>query len=71
MVGDAGIAAFFSAGQAEKREEVRGGDTCPLVEADLKIEGFLSVDGELDLAIKDLGKGSRGIVAISLGTRVS
>ena len=33
-----------------------------LVEADLKMDGFLSVDGELDLAIKELRKGAKGIV---------
>ena len=60
MVGDAAIAAFFSEDKPKKREEVRRRMQA-LVEADLKIDGFLSVDGELDLAIKELSKGSKGI----------
>lgn len=60
MVGDAAIAAFFSEDKPKKREEARR-RMQSLVEADLKIDGFLSVDGELDLAIKELSKGSKGI----------
>jgi hypothetical protein len=61
MVGDAVIAAFFSEDKPKKREEVRR-RMQSLVEADLKIDGFLSVDSELDLAIKELSNGSKGIV---------
>ena len=61
MVGDAAIAAFFSEDKPKKREEVRRRMES-LVEADLKRDGLLSVDGEPDLAIKELRKGSKGIV---------
>ena len=33
-----------------------------LVEADLKKQGFISVDGEVDRAIQELRKGTKGIV---------
>ena len=61
MVGDAAIAAFFSAEKPKQREEVRR-RMQSLVEADLKKEGFIAVDGEVDSAIKKLRKGSKGIV---------
>jgi hypothetical protein len=69
MVGDAAIAAFFSEDKPKKREEARR-RMQSLVEADLKMDGFLSVDSELDLAIKELSKGSKGIVPVSLGTGI-
>jgi N-6 DNA Methylase len=61
MMGDATIAAFFSGDRPKKREEVRRGMQS-LVEADLKKDGFISVDGELDSAIKTLRTGIKGIV---------
>lgn len=61
MIGDAAIAAFFSAEKPKQREETRRRVLASL-EADLKREGFISVDGEADSAIKELHKGSKGIV---------
>jgi hypothetical protein len=61
MVGDAAIAAFFAADKPKKREEVRLRMQA-LVETDLKAAGFLPLDGEVDLAIKELRRGSKGIV---------
>ena len=54
------IAAFFSEDKPKKREEVRRRMQA-LVEADLKIHGFLSLDSELDLAIRELSRGNKGI----------
>ena len=61
MVGDAAIAAFFSAEKPKQREEVRRRMQA-LVEADLKKDGFIQVGGEVESAIKELQKGSKGIV---------
>jgi len=61
MIGDAVIAAFFEGDKPKQREEVRR-RMQSLVESDLKTRGFLPIDGELDLAIKKLNKGSKGIV---------
>ena len=40
------------------------------IEADLKKQGFISADGEVDRAIQTLRKGPKGSHAISLGTRI-
>src|SRR3984957_18751471 len=61
MIGDAAVAAFFSAEKPKEREEVRR-RLLASVEADLKREGCIQVDGEVDSAIKKLHKGSKGIV---------
>lgn len=60
MVGDAAIAAFFLADKPKQREEKRR-QMQALVESDLKKQGFISVDGEVDRAIQALHKGSKGI----------
>lgn len=60
MVGDAAIAAFFGGDKPKKREETRR-RVQSLVEADLKKEGFIAVDGEVDAAIKRLRNGNKGI----------
>ena len=60
MVGDAAIGAFFAADKPKAREEARRRMQA-LVEADLKREGFIAVDGKVDLAIQELRKGSKGI----------
>ncbi|MFY9647194.1 MAG: DNA methyltransferase [Terriglobales bacterium] len=60
MIGEALIAAFFSADKPKKREEERQ-RLLALVEADLKKQGFLSVDGEVDKAIYALRKGAKGV----------
>jgi hypothetical protein len=61
MVGDAAIAAFFAGDKPKKREDVRQ-KMQSIVETDLKGAGFIPVDGELDIAIKELHKGAKGIV---------
>ena len=60
MIGDAAIAAFFSAEKPKQREEMRR-RLLASVEADLKREGFISVDGEVDRSIRGLNKGPKGI----------
>jgi len=60
MVGNAAVTAFFSADKPKQREEKRR-QMQTLVEADLKKQGFISVDSEVDLAIQALRRGSKGI----------
>ena len=60
MVGNAAIAAFFSADKAKEREEERR-QLQVLVESDLKKQGFIAVDGEVEIAVKALISGSKGI----------
>ena len=60
MVGDAAISAFFSAEKTKQREERRRA-LQKAVEDDVKKQGFLSVDGEVDRAIQALHKGPKGI----------
>ena len=60
MIGDAAIAAFFSAGKPKQREEARK-RLLTWIEADLKKQGFISVDGDVDRAIQGLRKGPKGI----------
>jgi len=60
MVGDAAISAFFSAKKSKQREERRRA-LQKLVEDDLKKQGFLSIDGEVDLAVQALREGPKGI----------
>jgi hypothetical protein len=59
MIGDGAIAAFFSAEKPKKREEVRKGLLASL-EDELRRQGFISVDGELDQAIHALRNGKNG-----------
>jgi N-6 DNA Methylase len=61
IVGDAAIAAFFAAEKTKQREETRRRIQA-LVEADLKRDGFIPVDGDVDSAIKKLHIGSKGVV---------
>lgn len=60
MVGDAAVHAFFSAEKPKRREEKRC-EIQALIETDLKKQGFISVDGEVDRAVHDLHKGPKGI----------
>src|SRR5579864_2159475 len=60
MIGDAAIGAFFSAEKPRQREEARK-RLLASVEADLKMQGFISVDGEVDRAIQTLRKGPKGV----------
>ena len=60
MIGDAAIAAFFSAEKPKQREEARN-RLLACIEADLKKQGFISVRGEVDRAIHALRKGANGI----------
>jgi hypothetical protein len=62
MIGEAILAAFFSANKPKKREEERA-RLLTLVESDLKNQGFISVDGEVDAAIKALREGLKGVAA--------
>jgi Eco57I restriction-modification methylase/restriction-modification enzyme MmeI-like protein len=61
MIGDAAIAAFFGEEKPKRREDSRN-RLLSLVEADLKKQGFISVDGVVDTAIRTLRKGPKGIV---------
>jgi hypothetical protein len=60
MVGNAAISAFFSADKPKEREEKRR-QLQVLVESDLKKHGFIVVDGEVEIAVKALISGSKGI----------
>ena len=60
MVGDAVVAAFFTGEKPKQREEARR-RMQSLVEADLRAQGFISVDCEIELAIKVLRRGSQGV----------
>lgn len=60
MVGDAAIAAFFSAEKNKQREEARK-SLLATVAADLKKQGFISLKGEVDQAVAKLKNGSKGI----------
>ena len=60
MVGDAAIAAFFSADKPKQREEARK-RLEQQIEADLKQHGFITVDGEVDRAITQLKAGPKGV----------
>jgi N-6 DNA Methylase len=61
MIGDAAIAVFFSAEKPKQRDEERK-RLLARVEADLRKQGFISVDGEVDRAVQALRKGLEGIV---------
>jgi N-6 DNA Methylase len=61
MIGDAVIAAFFLEEKPKKREDERK-RLLALVEMDLKKQGFISVNGEVDSAIHALSKEPKGIV---------
>lgn len=60
IVGDAVIAAFFAAEKPRLREDTRK-RMQGLVETDLRTQGFISVDGEVDHTCKQLRTGSKGI----------
>jgi hypothetical protein len=60
MIGDAAIAAFFSAEKPTQREENRK-RLLAAVEADLKKQGFISLDGEIDSAVQALRRAPKGI----------
>lgn len=60
MVGDAVIAAFFTGEKPKQREEARLRMQA-FIESDLKTRGFISLDGEVDLAMKVLRNGSKGV----------
>ena len=61
MVGDAAIAAFFSAEKPKQRDEERE-RLLASIGADLKKQGFISVDGEADkVAQGRWRKGPKGI----------
>ena len=60
MVGDAVISAFFAVEKSKQREERRRA-LQKLVEDDLKQQGYLSVDGEVELTIQTLRKGPKGV----------
>ncbi len=62
MIGDAVIAAFFSAEKPKPREEARKRFQA-LIEADLKNQGMVPVGGEVDLAVKELRSGRKAIPA--------
>jgi Eco57I restriction-modification methylase/MmeI, target recognition domain len=58
MIGDAAIAAFFSAEKPKQREEARK-RYAALIEADLKKHGHIPIGSEVDTAIKHLRTGER------------
>ena len=60
MIGDAVIAAFFSSEKPKQREVARM-RLLACIEADLKKQGFISADGEVDRAIQTLRKGPKGV----------
>ncbi|HTR27411.1 MAG TPA: DNA methyltransferase [Terriglobales bacterium] len=60
VVGDAAIAAFFSADKPKRREEERK-RLLACTENDLKKFGFISVDGEIDQALEALRRGPKGV----------
>jgi hypothetical protein len=60
MIGDAAIAAFFSAEKSKQREQARK-RLLGFIEADLKRQGFISVDGEVNQAIQALREGPKGV----------
>jgi Eco57I restriction-modification methylase len=62
MIGDAVIAAFFSAEKPKPREETRKRFQS-LIEADLKTQGMVPIGSEPDLAIKELRSGRKAIPA--------
>jgi len=61
MVGDAAVAAFFSAEKAKQREQKRC-EMRALVATDLKKQGFISLDSEVDRTVQELRKGPKGIM---------
>jgi hypothetical protein len=60
MIGDAAVAAFFSAEKPKERDEVRN-RLLVCIADDLKKQGFISVDGDVDRAIQALRKGPQGV----------
>jgi hypothetical protein len=60
IIGDAAIAAFFAADKPKQREEARMRLLACMAE-DLKKDGFIAVDGEVDRAIQALRKGPKGV----------
>ena len=60
IIGETIISAFFSADKAKQREEERQ-RLLALIEVDLKGQGFVSVDGQIDKAIHTLRNGPKGI----------
>jgi hypothetical protein len=60
MIGDAVIAAFFSAEKPKPREEMRKRFQA-LIESDLKTQGMLPVGSAVDLAIKELRGGRKAV----------
>ena len=68
MVGDAAVAAFFWAEKAKQREQKRC-EMRALVATDLKKQGFISLDSEVDGRSKSCAKVQRGS-CVSLGTGV-
>jgi hypothetical protein len=62
MIGDAVIAAFFSAEKPKPREEARRRFQAQ-IEADLKTQGMIPVGGDVDLAVKQLRSGRKAIPA--------
>ena len=60
MIGDAVIAAFFSSEKPKQREVARM-RLLACIEADLKKQGFISADGEVDRAIQTLRKGPKEV----------
>ncbi len=60
MIGNAAIAAFFSADKPKQREEARK-ELLACIEADLKTQGFISVDGEVNRAIQVSRRAPKGV----------
>jgi hypothetical protein len=60
MIGDAAVAAFFSAEKPKQRDEARN-RLLVFIADDLKKQGFISVDGDVDRAIQALRKGPQGV----------
>src|SRR5262249_17048888 len=60
MIGDAATAAFFSAEKPKQREQARK-RLLACIEADLKNQGFITLDGEVDRAVQALRKGPKGV----------
>jgi hypothetical protein len=58
MIGDAVIAAFFSAEKPKLRDEARK-RFAVLVEADFKKQGMIPLGSEVDIAVKELRTGER------------
>jgi hypothetical protein len=60
MIGDAAVAAFFSADKPKQREEERR-RLLACIEADLKKQGFISADGEVDRVVQALRNGPKRV----------